>query len=515
MMQRHILVFLATISLLLGVSATIGGQPAPARADTIPAGYGADVNPTGNPIGGGVGYNSIVEPSVADYVVSTRSQLLTALASATSGQIIYVDDSAEIDMTGSKEIPIPAGVTLASGRGRSGSPGGAIFTEQTSTSKSFPAFLKMSDGAKICGLRIYGPDGEIDASATNNMLWSGLKFNGASVEIFNCEVYNFPYAGIAAYNYDGGYVHHNYIHNCRRVGYGYGIEVAKCSILVEANKFDYGRHYIAGGRGYPTTNYEFRYNWLGANCTNTQIDCHGGNDISDPTSPAGGTLLIHHNTSIHTSQPLAGIRGVPETLCRVNNNWAYVMVGTQVNQQMTNLPQGYTATIADPRWVNMEVDENWFGSTPPPSTNNAPVLDAVGNKAVVELTTLAFSVSATDPDGDTLTYSASNLPIGATFDPATWTFTWTPQDGQSGVYASIRFLASDGSLSDTEDITITVSDGVQGDVNSDGAVNSLDMIRVGQHWNETGASGWIPEDINNDGTVNVLDATLIGQNWTG
>jgi hypothetical protein len=41
------------------------------------------------------------------------------------------------------------------------------------------------------------------------------------------------------------------------------------------------------------------------------------------------------------------------------------------------------------------------------------------------------------------------------------------------------------------------------------------MIRVGQHWNETGASGWIPEDINNDGTVNVLDATLIGQNWTG
>jgi hypothetical protein len=41
------------------------------------------------------------------------------------------------------------------------------------------------------------------------------------------------------------------------------------------------------------------------------------------------------------------------------------------------------------------------------------------------------------------------------------------------------------------------------------------MIRVGQHWSEAGANGWIAEDVNQDGTVNVLDATLVGQHWTG
>jgi len=56
---------------------------------------------------------------------------------------------------------------------------------------------------------------------------------------------------------------------------------------------------------------------------------------------------------------------------------------------------------------------------------------------------------------------------------------------------------------------------IRPDVNSDGYTNVLDMIRIGQHWDETGAKGWIREDVNEDGTVDVLDATLIGQHWTG
>ena len=112
---------------------------------------------------------------------------------------------------------------------------------------------------------------------------------------------------------------------------------------------------------------------------------------------------------------------------------------------------------------------------------------------------------------------ASNLPSGATFTPATKTFSWIPASDQSGVYTEVHLQVSDGSLTDSEDITITVATGDSPtvDINSDGAVNSLDMITVGQHWGETGANGWIREDINEDGTVNVLDATLIGQHWTG
>ena len=56
--------------------------------------------------------------------------------------------------------------------------------------------------------------------------------------------------------------------------------------------------------------------------------------------------------------------------------------------------------------------------------NVAPVLAAIGTKSVAELATLTFTVSATDVDlpANTLTFSATGLPAGASFDPATRVF---------------------------------------------------------------------------------------------
>lgn len=146
--------------------------------------------------------------------------------------------------------------------------------------------------------------------------------------------------------------------------------------------------------------------------------------------------------------------------------------------------------------------------------NHAPVLAPIGHKVVAERSAVSFTVSATDADGDSLTFSASGLPNGAAFDPATRTFSWTPTYDQSGSY-TIRFQVTDGRSTDYEDITITVGNMLRKDVNDDGSINVLDMIRLGQHWDQTGPAGWIREDINEDGSVNVLDATLIGQGWTG
>ena len=83
-------------------------------------------------------------------------------------------------------------------------------------------------------------------------------------------------------------------------------------------------------------------------------------------------------------------------------------------------------------------------------------VDTIAILPVAEGALLEFAVSATDPDGDTLAYTASNLPPGASFDPGTRTFSWTPSAGQAGTY-SIRFEVSDGLLTDSEDVTITVS----------------------------------------------------------
>jgi hypothetical protein len=144
-----------------------------------------------------------------------------------------------------------------------------------------------------------------------------------------------------------------------------------------------------------------------------------------------------------------------------------------------------------------------------------PVLVAIGDRDTSEGETLSFAISGTDANGDALAYSASNLPVGATFDPVTRTFSWTPSHSQAGTYAGVRFEVSDGLMTDYEEITITVDNMLRPDVNDDGSVNVLDMITIGQHWSETGAYGWIRQDINEDGMVNVLDATLIGQHWTG
>ncbi len=66
-------------------------------------------------------------------------------------------------------------------------------------------------------------------------------------------------------------------------------------------------------------------------------------------------------------------------------------------------------------------------------------------------------LQAIDPDGDPITYSATNLPVGASINPATGVLTWTPTLFQSGTYPGIVLSADDGNLAATQTITITVT----------------------------------------------------------
>ena len=79
---------------------------------------------------------------------------------------------------------------------------------------------------------------------------------------------------------------------------------------------------------------------------------------------------------------------------------------------------------------------------------------------------LTFNVTATDPDGDSLSLLAFNLPSGAQFTPAnptkgralvTGTFRWTPSFSQSGSFV-VSFQATDSSglVSTPRNVTITV-----------------------------------------------------------
>jgi VCBS repeat-containing protein len=88
------------------------------------------------------------------------------------------------------------------------------------------------------------------------------------------------------------------------------------------------------------------------------------------------------------------------------------------------------------------------------NVNQPPVFTLIGNKTAHSGSQLAFTLTATDPDGDLITYSAANMPAGATL--AAGTFSWTPTAAQTGTF-TITFTASDGSLSVNQQVSITVT----------------------------------------------------------
>ncbi len=141
---------------------------------------------------------------------------------------------------------------------------------------------------------------------------------------------------------------------------------------------------------------------------------------------------------------------------------------TNAHQEITGTEPGLVGywklnnTLSDETaYANTMLQHNSpiFSTNVPFVTNTAPTLDLIGNKTVDEGQTLSFVVTATDLDGDTLTYSASNLPSGASFDANTRTFTWTPTYGDAGNYNDIEFTVTDDGSPielDLELITISV-----------------------------------------------------------
>jgi len=89
--------------------------------------------------------------------------------------------------------------------------------------------------------------------------------------------------------------------------------------------------------------------------------------------------------------------------------------------------------------------------------NSCPVLTQIGSMSGREGELLTFTVAATDADNNALTYSASGLPQGASFDANTRTFSWTPGYSQAGTY-SVTLTVTDGTCVDSEIVTITVSE---------------------------------------------------------
>jgi hypothetical protein len=77
-------------------------------------------------------------------------------------------------------------------------------------------------------------------------------------------------------------------------------------------------------------------------------------------------------------------------------------------------------------------------------TNRAPLISGTPPTTVLAGTQYSFTPSATDPDGNALTFSVSNMPSWATFNSATGRLSGTPTAADVRTYSSIVIRVSDG-----------------------------------------------------------------------
>ncbi len=159
-----------------------------------------------------------------------------------------------------------------------------------------------------------------------------------------------------------------------------------------------------------------------------------------PTAQAAGTPGVRWFLRDRTVGASAGRLGDPDQtnphFVRVRNCEALLDLGGSV--------------IAPTAWFDLGGNLNFL--------NLPPDLAPIGNKTVAETATLSFTVSATDLEGASITYSALGLPAGATFGTTTGAFSWTPDpDDSVGSPYSITFTASDGTTSISEAIQVTVA----------------------------------------------------------
>lgn len=274
------------------------------------------------PLGGGSGYSPIHNSGSADIVVSTASELQSALSSGYTN--IYINGTLHFDAV-KNALVIPSGVTLFSNRGDNGAPGGMLSFALTSSTPNNQAFTTISVGSNVTftGLRVQGPVSAINSSY---LAYGIQQANGTNLTVTNSELFGWPGAAIAFKKSTGGQVKYNYIHHNRKSSRGYGVVVqngnAQADIMY--NVFDFNRHAIAGS-GKPGEIYTASWNLVRPDGNGHAFDMH---EDSNPSSNTGGEQVnINNNMFDYGStcwghQPSANIRAVPTSgPASFNGNW--------------------------------------------------------------------------------------------------------------------------------------------------------------------------------------------------
>ena len=104
-------------------------------------------------------------------------------------------------------------------------------------------------------------------------------------------------------------------------------------------------------------------------------------------------------------------------------------------------------------------DEETFSFEIQNTNPHAPVLNAISNKTITQSTSLTFKATATDADGDGLTFSLVSPPSGATIS-GSGNFSWTPSQAAGNYPVTVKVTDSGTpARSDSKTFTVTCPGG--------------------------------------------------------
>src|SRR4029434_5796393 len=108
-----------------------------------------------------------------------------------------------------------------------------------------------------------------------------------------------------------------------------------------------------------------------------------------------------------------------------------------------------TPALSDEEQITVTVNE----------VNSPPVLGAIANQTGYWGNVFGFNASSTDPDipANTLTFSLIGAPAGASINPVTGAFTWTPGAGQIGSHTFTVRVTDNGSPSIVDTRSVAIS----------------------------------------------------------
>lgn len=95
-------------------------------------------------------------------------------------------------------------------------------------------------------------------------------------------------------------------------------------------------------------------------------------------------------------------------------------------------------------------------TTTPPAPNKAPVISIQSESTVLIGRELKLRPTASDPDGQSLSFTIANKPSWLSFSAQTGEIAGTPGAADVGTYTDIRITASDGQAQATAAATIAV-----------------------------------------------------------